>query len=126
MIVPALRYNDATAALQFLQQVFGLRPGVMVVNDDGSIAHSELWLGDGCVMVGQMHDVVPWLPDPGCGNIYVAVDDVDRHFDVAKAAGADILAQPYDTDYGSREYTAHDNEGNVWSFGTYLPTPQAD
>jgi uncharacterized glyoxalase superfamily protein PhnB len=24
-------------------------------------------------------------------------------------------------DYGSREFTARDPEGNVWSFGTYDP-----
>jgi len=37
------------------------------------------------------------------------------------AAGADIVAEPYDTDYGSREFTARDLDGNVWSFGTYQP-----
>jgi uncharacterized glyoxalase superfamily protein PhnB len=31
---------------------------------------------------------------------------------------------PTDMDYGSREYAARDHEGNVWSFGTYRPTPK--
>lgn len=123
MIIPALRYNDSASALQFLQQVFGLTPGALVTNDDGSIAHAELWIGDGCVMIGQMHDIVPWLPEPGTGNVYAVVDDPDRHFDITKVAGADILVEPYDTDYGSREYSVRDVEGNVWSFGTYLPEP---
>jgi uncharacterized glyoxalase superfamily protein PhnB len=28
-----------------------------------------------------------------------------------------------DQPYGSREYAAHDPEGNAWYFGTYRPTP---
>ena len=41
--------------------------------------------------------------------------------DRAKAAGAEISREPQDMDYGSREFTAKDSEGNVWSFGTYDP-----
>ena len=33
----------------------------------------------------------------------------------------EIVMEPHDTDYGSREYGARDPEGNLWSFGTYLP-----
>jgi uncharacterized glyoxalase superfamily protein PhnB len=52
----------------------------------------------------------------------VAVEDVDAHAERAKAAGAEIVRELNDTDYGSREYAARDLEGNVWSFGTYRPT----
>lgn len=124
MIIPALRYNDSAAAHAWLQQVFGLTSGMVMANDDGSIAHAELWHGDACIMMGQMHDMVPWHPQPGSASIYMVVDDTDRHYHVASAAGADVLAVPYDTDYGSREYTARDIEGNVWSFGTYTPVPE--
>ena len=41
-----------------------------------------------------------------------------------KAAGADV-SELSNTDYGSREYHARDLEGNHWSFGTYVPDPQA-
>lgn len=54
------------------------------------------------------------------GN-YVVVDDPDAHFERAKAAGAEIVEQPVDRDYGSREYTARDPDGNVWVFDTYDP-----
>ena len=39
----------------------------------------------------------------------------------ARAAGARIVREPADTDYGSRDYAARDPEGNLWSFGTYRP-----
>jgi uncharacterized glyoxalase superfamily protein PhnB len=34
-----------------------------------------------------------------------------------------FLAEPFDTDYGSRDYSARDLEGNQWHFGTYRPAP---
>jgi uncharacterized glyoxalase superfamily protein PhnB len=37
------------------------------------------------------------------------------------AAGAEVVMPLTDQDYGSRDYTARDPEGNLWSFGTYLP-----
>jgi uncharacterized glyoxalase superfamily protein PhnB len=51
----------------------------------------------------------------------VAVDDPDAHHARAKAAGAVIMMELTDQDYGSREYAARDPEGNVWCFGTYRP-----
>ena len=59
--------------------------------------------------------------DTGHASIYVVVEDPDAVHDRAKAAGAEISREPQDMDYGSREFTAKDSEGNVWSFGTYDP-----
>ena len=49
------------------------------------------------------------------------VEDADAHHARAKAAGAEIVMELMDTDYGSRDYAARDPEGNVWNFGTYRP-----
>jgi len=49
------------------------------------------------------------------------IEDTDAHYERAKAAGAEIVEEPQDKDYGSRDYTARDPEGNVWTFGTYDP-----
>jgi len=51
--------------------------------------------------------------------VYVA--DVDAHYARAKAAGAEIVMELEDTDYGSRGYSVRDLEGHLWSFGTYHP-----
>ena len=53
--------------------------------------------------------------------MYVVVEDIDAHHERATAAGAELVRALQDTDYGSREYSARDVEGNVWSFGTYQP-----
>ncbi len=39
----------------------------------------------------------------------------------AREAGAEIVRELEDQDYGSRDYSARDFEGNLWSFGTYRP-----
>ena len=55
-------------------------------------------------------------------GVYVIVDDgIDAHFERARTAGAEIVRELHDTDYGSRDYVARDPEGNLWSFGTYRP-----
>ena len=52
------------------------------------------------------------------GSIYVVVDDLDSHHTRARDAGAEVIRELCDTDYGSREYDANDTEGNSWYFGT--------
>ena len=44
--------------------------------------------------------------------------------EIARAAGAEIITEPHDTDYGSRDFAARDPEGNRWSFGTYRGEPR--
>ena len=115
-VYPFLRYADADAALEWLGRAFGFREHAVHRGGDGGsgpIHHAEISLGPGIVMFGQ--------GDPDDRGIYVAVDDADAHYERAKAAGAEIVRELEDTDYGSREYTARDPEGNVWSFGTYRP-----
>ena len=116
-VYPFLRYADADAALEWLGRAFGFEEVEVHRGGDGEtapIVHAEIALGPGIVMFGQ--------GDPADRGIYVAVDDADAHYEQAKAAGAEIVREIEDTDYGSREYTARDPEGNVWSFGTYRPT----
>jgi uncharacterized glyoxalase superfamily protein PhnB len=60
-------------------------------------------------------------------GVYVTVDDVDAHCSRARSAGAEIAIQPYDTHYGSREYSAWDLEGHLWGFGTYpMGSPEGE
>jgi uncharacterized glyoxalase superfamily protein PhnB len=54
-------------------------------------------------------------------GLYVYVEDLDAHCRRAKATGAEIVRDLEDTPYGSREYSARDPEGHLWSFGTYRP-----
>jgi uncharacterized glyoxalase superfamily protein PhnB len=125
-IFPALRYRDANAAIEWLERAFGFQEKVVYRGEDGAVNHAELALGAGLVMLGQSRPD-GWLgghtPDAraSTASIYIVVADPDTHYERARAAGAEIVRELTDEDYGSREYSARDLEGNLWSFGTYDP-----
>ena len=120
-IFPALRYKNGTAAIAWLGKAFGFEKQMVVPGPDGGVAHAQLKFGPGVIMVGSgKHEPGnPW--DQVSQGIYVYVEDVDAHYRRAKAAGAEIVRDLQDTDYGSREYSARDLDGHLWSFGTYNP-----
>jgi uncharacterized glyoxalase superfamily protein PhnB len=119
-IFPGLRYKDAPAAIEWLGEAFGFERRQVVDGPDGTLAHAELQLGPGMIMLSSDKEDV-FGSRIGQGWVYVVIDDPDGHYARAKAAGAEIVMELTDTDYGSRDYSARDPEGNIWSFGTYLP-----
>ncbi len=44
----------------------------------------------------------------------------------ATAAGAEIVMEPTDMDFGARNYAARDPEGHLWGFGTYWPRDRSE
>ena len=123
MIIPTLRYQDAPAAIDFLERAFGFERKA-VYGDGDVVHHAELTFGRGMVMLGSTGQGDPQF-DTRKSSAYVIVADPDGLHDRAKAAGAEITRELQDTDYGSREFAATDPEGNVWSFGTYDPFAQS-
>jgi uncharacterized glyoxalase superfamily protein PhnB len=125
-IFPSVRYQDANAAIDWLKRAFGFEEHAVYRDDDGTVGHAELRLGIGMIMIGQVREA-DWMdgraPDPlaSAHGIYVVIDDVDAHHDRAKAAGAEIVREPIDEDFGGRDYRVRDLEGNQWSFGNYDP-----
>jgi uncharacterized glyoxalase superfamily protein PhnB len=122
---PILGYRDLAAAIDWLCRVFSFEPLEVMRDEDGAYVHVELRLGDGVIMPTtqskELNADNPWDQPLTTQGLYVALDGVDAHYDRAVAEGAEILRPLADTVYGSREYTARDLEGNLWSFGTYRP-----
>ncbi|WP_433262559.1 VOC family protein [Micromonospora vinacea] len=119
-IYPIFRYPDPRAAIDWLGAAFGFQVHAVHEAPDGTVAHAELLLDTGMIMLGGRADAAS-RPADDDWSVYVAVPDVDAHCAQARAAGAEITREPFDTDYGSRDYAARDLAGNVWSFGTYRP-----
>jgi uncharacterized glyoxalase superfamily protein PhnB len=118
-IFPGLSYDDAGAAVEFLMRAFGFERHAVHAEGD-TIRHAELRFGNGMVMLGSARPGAEATRGRG-GSIYIVVADPDAHCERAREGGAEILREPSDTDYGSREYGARDPEGNLWYFGTYQP-----
>ena len=118
-VYPVPRYRDARAAIEFLERSFGFETLSVTDGEGGSIVHAELNVGAGLIMLSSATGDSPFPAGPS--TFYVAVQDPDGHHDRARDAGAEIVMEPTDQPYGSREYAARDPEGNVWTFGTYRP-----
>ena len=122
VITPYLLYEDLDAAVDWLVSTFGFAEDVRMKGPDGKANHAEVRLGKGVVMMGNPG---PDYQNPkrrgGATSLnYVYVDDVDKHFETAKAAGANILSEPTDQFYGDRTYGAEDPEGHQWSFAQHV------
>ena len=128
-VMPTLRYRNAPAAIDWLCKVFGFARHAVHELPDGTIAHAELALGGGMIMLGSTRDdeYGRGFKTPGeLGGVetrssYIVAADVDAVYARAQAAGATIVRPLKDTGYGSREFTVKDPEGHSWSVGTYNP-----
>lgn len=129
-VIPMISYEDGIAALEWLAKAFGFRETSRVTGPDGRLSHGEMEAGDGLIMLAsptpdyrspkrhreiceqaRIWSAVPWIID----GVLVYVDDLDRHFKRAKAAGATILSDIQEGPPG-RRYRAEDLEGHRWFF----------
>ncbi len=119
-VIPYLLYKDAPAAIEFLCKAFGFEEKFKMAMPDGKIGHAEVSYKDNVVMLATTmeemgHASQQDLPGHSCA-LAVYVDGVDAHFEHAKSAGAQIVAEPEDQFYGDRTYRARDTEGHNWTF----------
>lgn len=124
---PFAQYEDAHAAIDWLCNAFGFEKHEVHEGEDRAVVHAELALGTSVFMLGSAGNDELGLRTPRelgavSGGVYVLVEDIDAHYERARAAGAEIVRELADTSYGSRDYLARDPEGNLWSFGTYRPS----
>ena len=121
---PVLRYDDGEKAMAFLEEAFGFEPGAVHRSPEGVIVHAEMAFGGQHIGLSERAKSENSMFDLGPSVVYVVVDDgptIDAMHARAVAAGAEILMEPQDQDYGSRDFAARDPEGSVWAFGTYRP-----
>jgi uncharacterized glyoxalase superfamily protein PhnB len=126
---PSLRARDGLALIRFLVDAFGFEETV-VYADGNRVHHAELaWPLGGGIMLGSTPDPGDtaednWPLRRGSAGCYVVTDEPDALFARATRAGATVLMELHDTDYGSRDFIVADPEGNRWSFGTYRGSPR--
>ncbi len=131
-IIPCMRYRDAPAAIEWLCRAFGFDKQLVVPNSDGTVAHAQLGYGNGMIMLGSVFDTEfgRLMKQPTqIGNFvtqsaYLVVQDADLVYERALKAGAEIVLDLKDEEYGGRGFTCRDPEGHIWSIGTYDPWEQ--
>ena len=128
IIVPTLRYINAPDMIEWLCGTFGFEKHLIVEDGDGGIAHAQLTFGNSMIMLGTARDDLfgrlqstPTALNGTTQSPYVIVTDVDAICSKARDAGANIVMEPKDEDYGGRVFSCRDPEGHLWNFGTYDP-----
>ena len=117
----AISYRDPKAALAWLERVFGFEPSMIILDPDENIAHAEMTFGDGLIMVASEwtddHRSPASIGGKNTQTIHVQLtEDVDAYCERARAAGAEIIAEPSTQFYGDRTFRARDLDGHIWSF----------
>lgn len=128
-VIPTLRYRDAQAAIERLCAVFGFTRHLIVPDDAGGVAHAELVLGGGMIMLGSVRDDafghVQKTPADvggvGTQSPYVVVADPDAVLARATAAGFTVVRAIRDEAHGGRGFACRDPEGHLWNVGSYDP-----
>jgi len=132
-VIPAMRYRDCVAAIEWLVKALGFEKQAVYMGEGNTVAHAQLTFGNGMIMLGS-------VPQGGDATVFgklmaqpdeigmretqstcLIVSDADAIYASAKAAGAEMLMDLKEMDYGGKAFTCRDPEGHVWSIGTYDP-----
>lgn len=117
-VLPHVNYQDLGEAIAWLTKVFGFceyyRYG------DGP-SGGQMWAGQAAIQVRQARDGEKSPAQLGYGtqSLTVFVDEVDEHYKHARDAGAKILEEPHETEYGEYQYAAEDLDGHHWLFSRH-------
>jgi uncharacterized glyoxalase superfamily protein PhnB len=124
-IIPYLFCRDVPAALEFLTRAFGFKEEMPHATPSGGV-HAEASFQGQVMMLCQGGNAKGLTTPRNAGaatmGVFIYLDDVEKHYEVAKAEGAGIVHLPEDALYG-RNYRANDPEGHPWFFTTSAPSP---
>ena len=128
-IIPTMRYKNARKAIDWLCDAFGFEKHLIVEGENNTISHAKLTYGNSMIMIGSENEneygKLVKTPESLQGNNtqtpYIVVENIDEHYERAVAAGAKILIDIKDEEYGGRGYTCTDTEEYIWNFGSYNP-----
>ena len=126
-VIPGMRYRDAHAAIDWLCDVLGFERRLVVPDGAGGVAHAELTLGSGMIMLGSYHEdsaditVAPSPTGTLTQNAYIVVSDIETRYALVRAAGANIIDELEEQSYGGSLFSVRDPEGQLWHVGSYNP-----
>jgi uncharacterized glyoxalase superfamily protein PhnB len=131
-IIPALRYRDAYAAIEWLCGVLGMTKHAVHPGPDHTVAHAQLTYGGGMLMLGSASN------DSGAARHWISVEETGGRetaglclvvsegecraiYERVKAEGATIVQEMMEPEYGGLSFNCSDPEGHTWWVGSYDP-----
>jgi uncharacterized glyoxalase superfamily protein PhnB len=116
--VPVLTVDDVRAAVAWLTQAFDFTERVRI--GEGHRSQLEVPDGGAVILAEVRSDTRVPTSGPTSHSVLVRVRDARAHFVRSRDAGARILMEPTDFEYGERQYAAEDPFGHRWTFSETL------
>ncbi len=119
ILLPHVVYRDVDAAVQWLNRVFGFEEHYRYGSNPTSGA--QVHLGDAWIMVRREREDgrTPAQIGSCTQSLTVFVEEIEAHYQRAKAAGAVIVEELHETEYGELQYGAKDLDGHHWLFSRH-------
>jgi len=120
-ISPSLTCKDAARAIEFYKSVFGAVEIVNMSSPDGKISHAELKIGDSIIFVNdEMGPMAAGTPGTPRMSLFLYVENADKTFTRAVAAGAQIDMALENQFWGDRFGKVTDPFGHQWGIATHV------
>ena len=122
-VTPYLIVRDAAKQIDFYKKAFGATEVMRFPGPEGRIAHAEIRIGEGVVMLAdespEMGHKSPQTLGGTAVTLMFYVQDVDAQFANAVAAGGKVKHELKDQFYGDRSGTLVDPSGHIWTIATH-------
>jgi uncharacterized glyoxalase superfamily protein PhnB len=117
-VLPHVTYKHLPEAMDWLKRMFGF---VEHFRYGDPVSGAQMRLGEACIMVRAARGNYQSPAELGFGNqsLTIFTEDVMRHFEHSKAAGANIVEELHETEYGELQYGVEDLEGHHWLFSRH-------
>jgi PhnB protein len=120
-ISPSLTCKDAPRAIDFYKNVFGAVEMVRMPSPDGKISHAELKIGDSIIFLNdEMGSMAALTPGTPRMSLFLYVENADKVFTRAVAAGAQINMALENQFWGDRYGKVTDPFGHQWGIATHV------
>lgn len=129
-VIPAMRYRNAKSMIDWLCTAFGFEKQAVYLGPNGLVIHAQLTFGNGMIMIGSVENGTPsskFYKQPDeigyaeTQSSSLIVSDIDGIYATAKKAGAKMVFDLEEKDYGGKSFSCTDPEGHLWHIGTYDP-----
>ncbi|WP_263384232.1 VOC family protein [Granulicella arctica] len=123
-IQPYLIFKNTVEAIAFYTEAFGAKERLCMKNENGSVGHAEIEIGDCCIMMADESEKMEAFGTEHYGgspiNLMLYAEDCDAVYAKAIAAGAVSVREPADQPYGDRMSGVKDPFGYKWWIATNI------
>ncbi len=115
-VTPHLSVKDAQGALAFYKKAFGAKVLGKIMAPDGKVMHADLMIGDAHVFVSD-----PMMsPEPLSASMHLYVENADKAWKKAVAAGAQVVMPLENAFWGDRYGVLKDPFGQQWAISSQV------